>query len=434
MTLLAPLFLVVAGALAAVVVGLHLIVTREPRAAELPTARFAPERRLPARPRATRLRDALLLATRVGILLAVGLALAHPILTPRRRATTRVVLLDRSNAARSAAEGVDSARALLAEGDELITFDSIARRVGTGALDSLASASLVPDESSLSAALVMGLRAAAAMRERTDSVEMVVVSPFATQIIDQATDSIRALWPGAIRLVKVAMRQDDSTAAAVALEGAAEDPLRYALPRIVAVGSESVRIARGALDGDDSTWVRRGPRVLVHWPLDPAAVGAFWTARRPADTVGAVIAGDVVVVAPFARRVRSIDPDGAVRVVARWVDGEPAAVERSLESGCLRTVMLDVPEVGDLVLQPRFQRLLSKLTAPCERRAPARRVSERRIASLAGTGRSDVSSAAIPRPRNVPSPLAPWLLGIAVLLAMTEWLVRRRVVPPRESR
>ena len=57
MTLLAPAYFFAALAVAAAVVALHFIVTREPRTAPLPTARFVPDRAVRAQSRAIQLQD-----------------------------------------------------------------------------------------------------------------------------------------------------------------------------------------------------------------------------------------------------------------------------------------------------------------------------------------------------------------------------------------
>src|SRR5690606_39993333 len=125
-------------------------------------------------------------------------------------------------------------------------------------------------------------------------------------------------------------------------------------------------ISRGTPNAADSAWAADGARVLVHWPAthgtpDSAAapaVPAPWTARAAPDTVGALTAGGVAVVAPFERWAAYDEAagDGAARVVARWLDGEPAAVEVAHGAGCIRTVTVGVPPRGDRARQARFAR------------------------------------------------------------------------------
>jgi hypothetical protein len=382
---------------AALVVALHFITTREPATVPLPTARFAPNRPVRARARALKLSDLLLLLCRVALILAVGTALAQPIPAPAHRAVVRIVMADRSGSVADAAEVSDSARAPLSSRDVLIPFDS-----GSAA-------------GSLSAAMVVALRAASAHRDESDSLEIAIVSAFASEELDQATDSIRALWPGAIRLARVAAHRDTVSAPALMFVGAPDDPLRFALPSPVTDSAE-VRIVRGTPERADSGWAAGGSRTLVLWPA----------ADGPApDTIAAVSAGDAAVVAPFPRFSRPTPLAG--RVVARWLDGSPAAVETSHGNGCIRTVDIPVASLGDLVLDARFQRLASRLTARCGGARSGARMSEARMAALAGAGKSlRVPSRVVGRPDAVRSPLTPWLLAIALGLGLGELLLRRR--------
>ena len=99
MTLLAPGFFFASVAVAAAIVALHFIVTRQPRAAILPTARFVPDTRATTVARARRPSDLLLMLLRVLLVLAAGAGLARPVLTPSRGAEARVVLVDVSRSA-----------------------------------------------------------------------------------------------------------------------------------------------------------------------------------------------------------------------------------------------------------------------------------------------------------------------------------------------
>lgn len=374
MTFLAPGFFYAAIVASAVIIALHLIVTLQPRAAILPTARFVPDVPTVAMSRAVRPYDLLLLLLRVLLLLAIGAALARPILKPRRERMARVIVADVSGSVASRSEVVDSVRSLYRPGDVTVTFDSAAHI--TASIDSLAVDRHVPaDPGSLSAALVGALHAASGVREGADSVELVLVSPFAAGEHDLATDNIRALWPGRARLVRVAR---DST------------------PR--------PHVSRVTW----STAVR--PALAVSMP-------------RP-DTSDAVIVDGDVVVAPFARR-WSFPKDSlrGATVVARWVDGAPAAVERIVESGCERSITIPVDSTGDLVLRPEFIRLRQRLSDACGS-LKARAGPDSAIASLGGTGRL-AAAAFFPAPMDVESPLAPWLVAIAIALALIELIVRR---------
>ena len=416
MTFLAPAFLAVAGAAAALVVALHFIITREPATVPLPTARFAPDRPVRSRARALQFSELLLLLCRTGLVLGAGAALAQPVLTPRRRPLGRIVLADRSGSVASPAAVRDSVRTLLSPRDVLILFDSTAGLAPHGD-DALAGPGMPDRAGSLSAGLIVALRTAASLRDDADSLELVIVSAFAAEELDQATDSIRALWPGAIRLVRVPARLDTIPEPEVALVGEADDPLRDALAPSQGTREAGVRIVRRPATSADSAWAGAGERVLVLWPAAEPGPGT--------DTIGAVIADRIVVVAPFVRARRATPVTG--RVVARWLDGAPAAVEVSHGAGCIRTVDIPVPSTGDLVLDPRFQRLASRLAGPCGTRMRVTTLDPSRLARLSRSeSGARVASAALAGPRRVRTPLAPWLLGAALLLGLGDVALRRR--------
>ena len=447
MTFLAPIFLAAAAAIAAGVVALHFIVTRQPRMVPLPTARFAPDHAVRAQTRAIQPQDLLLLALRVAMILAIGAALAQPVLRPPRRALARIVLADRSRAVANAGEVADSARALLGDGDALVLFDEGANRVGENPRDSLDALATSALRGRLSAALIAGLRAASDLRESADSFELAIISPLVAEEVDDATDSLRALWPGSLRLVHVAARVDTSAGAGIAFDGPQDDPLRYSLPQPErALDAASVRIERGPLTAADSAWVRESARALVYWPAAgdaatslPALPGG-WSERPQLDTVGAVTAGGAVVVAPFVRfasfegtmRSAGAPSDDGARVLARWVDGQPAAVEARYGKGCIRSVTIPVPLRGDLVLQPRFMRLVHALAGPCGGTPLLAELDSARLQRLAGPAELGLTTReALPRPVDTPLPLVPWLLAAALLFAVAALLVRRRAARSR---
>ena len=426
MSFLLPGFLLAAGAIAAGAVLLHFIVTREPDQLELPTARFAPERTIQARARRFEPRDLWLLLIRVALVLLVGAALAGPVIAPARREVIRIVMLDRSRAVARPGEAADSVRALLRTGDPLILFDSSATVLERNISDSLAALAAATVPGRISTALIAALRTASRIRDRADSIELVLVSPLAGEEVDAATDSIRGRWPAGIRLVPVAPRMAPP-APVVSLEADASDPLRMTLPPAAGDGSPgTVRVLRRLPGSADSAWANQPGRVLVVWPAD-SGVPPGWTAGTP-DTVGAVMAGGVVVVAPFVRSVIARPRSGrGDRVVARWVDGEPAAVETALGQGCIRTVTINVPRAGDLVLDPRFGRLVAVLTEPCGGAANFRPLDPGLRARLAGNDRLQRTAAAgiVPAERMA-TPWSRWLLVAALLLMGLEAVARRR--------
>jgi hypothetical protein len=226
----------------------------------------------------------------------------------------------------------------------------------------------------------------------------VIVSPLLSGEIDGATAGIRALWPGRIRVIHVAANADTAARGEVVIEGGKDNPLAVA--------------ARGA---------GHGRPILVRWPSAEAPPG--WIARRAVDTVGAVVAGEAAVVFPFERR-WMLDPAmPPVRVIARWVDGQPAAIERQVGERCIRDVAIPVPSRGDLVLRPAFGRFLDQIFAPCGTPTGTAPLGDAEVGKLAGTGRL-AARRAIRVPDLLATPLVPWLLGVALLLAVLEILIR----------
>ena len=383
MTFLAPAYLVAAAGASVILVALHFLATKRPEASPLPTIRFVPEQRAVATVRHVRLSHLLLLLLRVAIVLAIGAALAGPLLQAARAPLVRVVVADLSRASASPAAARDSARAWLREGDALVLVDSTVRTIAEGGRDSLAA--MVPGSAAasgpgaLSASLVAALRQASVLRDRADSVELVLVSPFAASAVDAATMALRSRWPGRARLVRLVPASPATSGAQVEVAWAgAERPVR-AIPR----------------------------------------------ARM--DTAGAVVAGQDIVVAPFQRRWEyPADSVRGARVTARWMDGAPAAIEWPLADGCGRSTVVPRDTVGDLVVRPEFARLTTALGAPCAAEAmSAGSLAPPQLAMLAG-GPEAAAAGELSAREGRRSPLAPWLLALAALLAGAEWLVRRR--------
>lgn len=425
---LAPGFLVAGAAAAVAAVALHLIMHRLPPVASFPTARFIPPGSARAVRRAMRPDDIPLLALRVAMLLLLAAALARPVLTPERRERARVVVLDRSRSIADMAEARDSARSVLEAGDLLVAVDSAARVVPAEA-DSLARLERLEVRASLSAGIIAATQAAPGLADRADSVEMVIISALQREELDAATMSVRAEWPGRIRLVRLT----PDTGAAVGTEGGqvaisspANDPVAAAVALHGSIpGRPAVRIVRSPPTPDDSTWARRGG-TLVHWPAAGEGRAGAPAAQVTRDSIGAVVAEGAVVVAAFGRSAGPGEPtdSGTATPVAWWADGRPAAVERPMGAGCARDVRIDVPARGDLVLRASFAGLLHALTAPCGGVRDRRPASDELLAQLSGTG-TLASMRALPTPARR-SALAPWLLAGALLLALVEPLVRRR--------
>lgn len=348
---------------------------------------------------------------------------------------------------------------------------------------------------SLSTALVAARRAAGMAASNADSVELVVVSPFHREAFDAATLPIRATWAGRARLVPVGIapatptsgasvgagraggptssaagaRSGERTGAGVGtgpsprgtgrevllVAAAGDDPVAAALAlagRATSDATAPTRVVRRAAPSPaDLAWAAAGGTLVV-WPSDGAPEG--WSRRPGADGDGAaaLVTGldgaepaavvgpwtrsglapaSVAPDAPAARPAESTVPAPSGRVVARWADGRPAAVERPAGAGCVRTVAVRVPSVGDLALRPAFGRALAHLVAPCGPPRDLAPLPPELRARLAGQG---PLLAAAPL-RAALAPPAPDRTGAALLaaaalallaeLALRPWLARR---------
>ena len=277
MTLLAPWFLAAAVLAAVATVLLHLIAVQRPPAVDFPTARFIPDAPARARARAPRPTDRLLLLLRVLALLLAGLAFARPVVLPERQGVRRVVLADRSRAVAADAALHDSARAYLAAGDVLVPFDSTASALTAG-VDTAEALTPSSAPGRLSAALVAAQRLATALRDSTDSLELVLVSPLAAEELDAATLAIRAGWPGRVRVVRLAAAPSDTARGAIDARIAARRPLGAAAAFVGRAGGRApVRFVTAAPSGADSAFAREGG-VLVLWP---DSLPAGWSAHSP---------------------------------------------------------------------------------------------------------------------------------------------------------
>ena len=422
LSFLAPGYLFAALAAAAGLVAAHFIVRRQPRAMVLPTARFVPDTpvittgwaRIPA--------DLAVLALRVLCVLLAGLALAQPFFQQKASGAARVILADHSRAVADTGEIRDSVAAVRGPDDVVIAY-------GSSAVDeSIPRPSRPPfvdwqgKRGSVSAGLVAAIRAASRFRDRADSVELVIVSSFATEELDAATRSIRQAWPGRARLIRVAAPAEAAVGRAPALAAAEPaDPLAVGLAASRIVTTADVRITRLALTAADSSWVREQPgRVLLHWPI--AAAPAGFVARPTAVLAGGLATRGNAVVAPFQVRFQHAPALGSA-AVAWWVDGDVAAAESVLGKSCIRSVAVPVSAAGDFVLRPDFHAALRDLVQACGGATALGPMSDASLAMLAGSGRLAPSKLFAP-PRPGFSPVATWLLIASLLCALLELLVR----------
>jgi len=319
----------------------------------------------------------------------------------------------------------DSVRSVYRDQDAVVLFDSAARLVAANVGDTIANLTATTRKGNISGALIAAMRAASGMRDRANSLELVIVSPFAHDETDAATDSIRKLWPGKARLVRVVSSADSVARSVVPLELRATpgDPLQVSVPLARRWSKAGALIVRDAPTAADLQMVSAERRVLVEWPVANRPRGAV--ARAKGDTIGGVIADTALVIAPFERKWRFAgDSLRDSRIVARWVDGEPAAVEWISGEGCIRSVAVPVIAAGDLVIRTDFIRFVAAVTGECAGRT-FEPMNPAAIASLTGSG--GMASREAFRPRtDVRSTMAPWLLGLAIALALAELIIRRR--------
>ena len=183
----------------------------------------------------------------------------------------------------------------------------------------------------------------------------------------------------------------------------------------------------------------RVARVRVEWA--DSAASELWTERETPDTIAGVRANDAVMVYPFERRWRPAaetpaalstggqpptGPTEDTRVYARWMDGEPAALERATADGCLRSIAIPLPTEGDAILRPAFQRFLAGLDAPCGEPGDPTPLPDDFLTAFAGDGPLAPASEIGRQVKRV-TPAVPWILALALLVALAEHWARRRL-------
>jgi hypothetical protein len=417
---LLPSALAIAAGATLVVLALHFIARSRPFAESLPTARFIPQRPVRARARSIALSDILLLLLRVMAILAFGAAVAAPVFAAARGRVRRILLVDRSRDVGDVREARDSARTLLRAGDVVVAFDSAATPAGNASV--LDSATKVDAAGSVSAAMAAALRAASRLSSSSsDSIELVLVSPLVVEEFDEATTSIRAEWPGRIRLVPVraaqgnggtprvesATEQNDGVIAGLALTG-------------VMHPAGNVRIVRGRMTVTDSAWARDSGHAVVHWPVDDSS--AKWQPRPTIDAIGGVTSSTGTLIGRFPR-VWTLSGT----TLARWSDGEPAATEHAVGAGCIRDVSIVFDPAGDITLRASFRSFVARLLEPCGGARRSVRPDSATVAGMAGTPRfTQLATAAAVRDRTTEtSPWTPWLLALGAALLVVEMAVRK---------
>ena len=163
---------------------------------------------------------------------------------------------------------------------------------------------------------------------------------------------------------------------------------------------------------------------LIEWPASSRP--RFAVQRAVKDTVGGVSSGQAIVVSAFERW-WSFPADSlrGAEVIARWVDGEPAAIEKPDGTGCVRSVAIPVSLVGDFVIRRDFVRFVASLARPCSQITALAPADPEAVAKLEGKGGLAPREAFQPL-SDALSDLAPWLFALALAAAITELFVRRR--------
>lgn len=409
MSFAAPIWLAVAGLVAAGVVVAHLITTSQPRHDVLPTVRFIPQSAPLTVTRTRRPTDLLLLALRLLAVALIGLALAGAHAT--RSAAHRVTVIDYATAAADSGERLRRAAAARDSGEQ----QPRATAAGDGVVIVFGD---TVGPKTLSGALVAAHHAIAG-RDNAERAELVIVAPLVREQVDSATRSLLGLWPGEIRVARVPAAASDTGVRDVQMRATGDDPIAASLgsTRTVSAPAARVRVLRapGAPTTTDTAWARDSGGVLVHWPADLAS-GSL-TRRASVDSAQGIAAAPHVVVGKFAR---THEPRSG-RALVRWLDGQAAATERELGSGCIREVAIPVDAAGDVALRESFRGIVDVVTSPC---GGARDVTPADLASLLP---ADDAHQRITVPATLgDGRLAAWLAIAALAILLTEQLLRRR--------
>jgi hypothetical protein len=183
-----------------------------------------------------------------------------------------------------------------------------------------------------------------------------------------------------------------------------------------------VTVVRSVVTSEQRKALRLGG-TIVEWPAAEDLLG--WTQRSAPDTSHAVTAvGDdasATVVYPFVRHL--VPPPGDV--IARWADGEPAATEQPYQGGCLRHVAVPVPVAGDLALTPAFRRFAAAMARPCRRTRPWVPVPDSLVAEMLPVSIPPRAVSSAGERSDATTKAGAWLLGLAMLVALGEVVVRR---------
>ena len=405
MSFAAPAWIGLAAVASLAVVAIHLIAWRLPRTTVLPTARFVPDEPARSAARTILLSDIVLLAVRVAVVMLGGVAMARPVFESRPSGVATVIAVA---AASDSVALMDSLRAIRrTDHTSFVVFDTTARIVaGVPAIQSASRAFAV------STGVLAAIREARRLQQDYDTVRIALIGPFTPSAFDNATSQVRALWPDSIHMVRIPPAGSAPIPPRADVEAGGDDPvvagIRLAQSNGLIQGKSRV-IRAGTAPVPDSG------ETIVLWPRrssdDAAHMDGVWAAGTTA--IGSFIPSPL---------------GDSGRVIARWANGVPAAREWSRGSGCIRAIGFDVPDVGDFVLSPAFQRLASELLAPCGGSVDAESVPDSLLAMLSappatppihGSSGHDLRNRA-----------AAIIMVLATLLGVAELLVRRTASKP----
>ncbi|WP_373058264.1 BatA domain-containing protein [Gemmatimonas sp.] len=424
-----PWILGVALVAALTITALHFLSVRQPRVMLLPTARFVPERDARAVARQAKPSDLLLLSLRVIALLAVGGALAGARCGASGAVVASIIVIDATLRADSAA--------LVARAVTATAVASVAA-TGDASVPTVLWVNGVTNDPGV--AIAAAIRESARQAQTNPSLaelSLAVVMPASVRS-REGWDAWRGQWPARIQMVPIA----NAAAADTSAPSSAPAMVRVVGTR-AAVGTASgtdvveaafalrgAIAARGAVpDGAEVVVQRTGTRVadrapvVVQWP--PNGVPTGWQVAPVMDSVGAVTAAGIALVAPWVRTALPPPLSDSVRAIAWWSDGIAVAVERTRGTSCVREVALAVAAGSDLLLSPAADGLLRVLRAPCEVRGVAapRANANATASNYASAGRFREAGAMSRATR--PEWLATALLALALVALLAEQIVRR---------
>jgi hypothetical protein len=275
------------------------------------------------------------------------------------------------------------------------------------------SSPVVGGGASLTVGLLTAIREARQLTRDHESVGIVLASTFSRGSFDRATADVRAAWRDSIRVVRIQSSPISAEPVSVEAQAAGDDPVVAGI-RLAQAGGllhGTSRVVRGVPTASDSVWVA-ADRALIVWPR---------ARNDEPERVDGIHAGGFTAIGHLVR----LPLRDSGHVIARWADGAAAARESAHGDGCVRTIGFDVPDAGDFVLTPSFQRLLSVLIAPCGGLQTDGTAPDSVIAAIA-TPPAAVSTAVAPDETREPNHLAAAFMALAILLALVELALRRR--------